>query len=113
MKFVFESPPPSRDQLQRSGVFTDDNQLDVSGICVSAEYRDQEFYRVGYYYRLEYDDPALQENPPQPVDWSRLRVVLNDDPHITRWSIKWDPTPSVGDAASVGTEEPSPKRPCV
>merc|ERR1712008_424615 len=111
-KFVFESPPPSREQLQCSGVFLEDGGLDVSAICISAEYRDQEFCRVGYFYRLEYDDPELAANPPTSVDWSRLCVVLSEEPNVTRFPIKWDSKTSAGSSSAAGqpTEEPVMKR---
>lgn len=87
MKFVFESPPPSRNIIERSG-----GPFEVAGLYLSAVYRGAEFCRIGYFVRHEYEDAQLQENPPDVVDWPQLRRVLSD-PCVTRFSVAWDPTP--------------------
>mmetsp|Transcript_76209 Transcript_76209/g.176816 ORF Transcript_76209/g.176816 Transcript_76209/m.176816 type:complete len:178 (+) Transcript_76209:130-663(+) len=92
MKFVFESPAPSRQVIEAGG-----SVFEVAGLYLSALYRGAEFCRIGYFVRHEYDDPALQENPPESVDWSRLRRVLSD-PCVTRFAVTWDqlaPEPAV------------------
>eukprot|EP00930_Biecheleria_cincta_P044745 TRINITY_DN30811_c0_g1_i2.p1 TRINITY_DN30811_c0_g1~~TRINITY_DN30811_c0_g1_i2.p1 ORF type:complete len:167 (+),score=30.64 TRINITY_DN30811_c0_g1_i2:54-554(+) len=62
MKFTFESDPPTQSDLQAAlGEIQKDSPLEVSGIYLAALYRGEEFCRVGYYVRHEYDDPALQE----------------------------------------------------
>ena len=91
LKFKFEVTPPSQSQLMASGVFVDDRP-DVCAVAVSALYRGREFCRVGYYYRLEYNDPNMNENPPTPVQWSKLCTMLSNEPKVTRYPIKWDPT---------------------
>lgn len=109
MRFNFESDPPSKQAVEEGGA------LDVGGIYISASYRGAEFCRVGYFVRHEYDDPMLQENPPQVVDWSRLRRVLSD-PRVTRFPIAWDERqtaqsapmsePASGDQEMMLTESP-------
>jgi len=84
MKFDVEAPAPARSVLERGG-----GPLEVGGIYLSALYRGAEFCRVGYYVRHEYDDPAMQEAPPEIVDWGKLRRVLSE-PCLTRFAIAWD-----------------------
>eukprot|EP00931_Biecheleriopsis_adriatica_P108188 TRINITY_DN82525_c0_g1_i1.p1 TRINITY_DN82525_c0_g1~~TRINITY_DN82525_c0_g1_i1.p1 ORF type:complete len:192 (-),score=28.91 TRINITY_DN82525_c0_g1_i1:109-639(-) len=84
MQFTFEACPPSRSAIEESG-----GPLDVSGIYLSALYRGNEFCRVGYYLRHDYDDKELQEDPPQAVVWEKLQRVLST-PCITKFLIKWD-----------------------
>merc|ERR1719382_1771174 len=86
MEFVLESPPPSIKHIEQSG-----GPLEVAGLYISACYKGAEFCRVGYYVRNEYDDPAMQESPPETPDWSKLRRVLSD-PCSTRFTVAWDQT---------------------
>mmetsp|Transcript_9232 Transcript_9232/g.25844 ORF Transcript_9232/g.25844 Transcript_9232/m.25844 type:complete len:216 (-) Transcript_9232:58-705(-) len=100
MKFVFESPAPSRSVIEAGG-----GALEVAGLYISAVYRGVEFCRVGYFVRHEYDNPALQEDPPEKVDWSHLRRVLSD-PCVTRFSVVWD-KPLAAAVAAAPTAEPA------
>ncbi|CAJ1458156.1 unnamed protein product [Effrenium voratum] len=84
LKFNFESNPPSQKDVEASG-----GPLEVAGLFLAALYQGQEFCRVGYFVRYEYDDPELQENPPENVDWSRLHRVLSP-PRVTKFAIPWD-----------------------
>jgi hypothetical protein len=60
------------------------------------------FYRIGYYVRHEYEDPEMQENPPeQPIFDKLIRHILDTSPRVTKFKIAWedqvpDQTPSVG-----------------
>ncbi|CAE7301526.1 ASF1 [Symbiodinium necroappetens] len=85
-RFRFESSPPAQSAIEASG-----GPLEVAGLYLSALYRGEEFCRVGYYVRHDYDDPALQEDPPATVDWARLRRVLSE-PCVTKFQIPWDTT---------------------
>lgn len=115
-KFQFEVPAPSKAKLEQSGV------LEVAGLYLSASYRDQEFVRVGWYVRHEYDDPALNEegNQPPTIIWPKLRRILSE-PRVTRFPILWDQPPATSEvetpapAASEqsAAEEPAEKRPRV
>ncbi|MBS1889884.1 MAG: hypothetical protein JST59_01205 [Actinobacteria bacterium] len=60
-------------------------------------YRNQEFFRVGYYVHNEYADPALLENPPEQLQIDKVvRRILSDKPRITRMAITWtDVAPAV------------------
>merc|ERR1712232_310344 len=84
MKFVFESRPPTQVEIERGG-----GLQEASALYLSAEYRGKEFCRVGYFVRYEYTDPALREEPPAAVDWSKLQRVLSD-PCITFFENGWD-----------------------
>merc|ERR1712048_686226 len=80
-----EAPAPTRAAIESAG-----GALEVTGLYLSAIYRGFEFERIGYFVRYEYTDPALQETPPEIVDWSRLQRVLSDPPSVTRFAIGWD-----------------------
>lgn len=64
--------------------FDSENQVDPSRIqeghllgptviILNALYNDQEFVRVGYYVNIFYEDQEMNENPPEVVDFSKLR----------------------------------------
>mmetsp|Transcript_88804 Transcript_88804/g.198574 ORF Transcript_88804/g.198574 Transcript_88804/m.198574 type:complete len:217 (+) Transcript_88804:55-705(+) len=93
-KFVVEAPAPPRDVIEASG-----GALEVAGLYLSGVYRGAEFCRVGYYVRHEYNDPVLQESPPEAIEWDRLRRVLSD-PRVTHFSVAWD-----GPASPVAFEQ--------
>lgn len=38
--------------------------MGVTALIISVSYKNQEFFRVGYYVYNSYDDPELNENPP-------------------------------------------------
>jgi len=87
VEFKFEVEPPKVERLEAAG-----GVQEVQGIYISALYRNQEFTRIGYYLRHDYDDPAVQEDPPPTTDWSKVHRVLSE-PRVTRFDIKWDPPP--------------------
>lgn len=98
MKFVFESPAPSRSVIEACG-----DPLEVTGLYLSAVYRGAEFCRVGYFVRYEYDDKTLQEEPPQQVDWTHLRRVLSD-PCVTCFSGVWQQQPVASEVTPAAEE---------
>lgn len=64
--------------------------LGVTAIILSVSYRNQEFFRVGYYVYNFYEDQELADNPPEEVLIDKItRNVLADKPRITRFDIKW------------------------
>jgi len=79
---TFESRAPSLQNLRSSGMIGENGELDVGALYLTAEYMGHEFCRVGFFLRLEYKDPALQESPPAEADWDQLCIILGD-PKIT------------------------------
>lgn len=81
--------------------FDSENQVDPSRIqeghllgptviILNALYNDQEFVRVGYYVNIFYEDQEMNENPPEVVDFSKLRrEILYTEPRVTRFKINW------------------------
>jgi histone chaperone ASF1 len=62
----------------------------VTVILITCSYREQEFVRVGYYVNNEYGQDVDPENPPRPIDLSKLvRSILADKPRVTRFPIQW------------------------
>jgi histone chaperone ASF1 len=85
VKFIFDAPPPDLKLVPPEDIF------EVSCIYFSVSYRDQEFVRIGYYMRHEYDCEELQNEPPAELDIRRVRRVIDmENPHVTRYQIKWD-----------------------
>ena len=57
---------------------------------MSISYKEQEFYRIGYYVYNNYNDPELLENSPQEIQIDKIyRNILADKPIQTRFDIKW------------------------
>jgi hypothetical protein len=64
--------------------------MGVTALIISVSYKEQEFFRVGYYIYNTYIDPELIENPPETVLIDKIsRNILSDKPRITRFDIKW------------------------
>lgn len=46
---------------------------------------------MGYYVSNEYNDPELQETPPEKPDYDKLtRNILASNPRVTKFKINWD-----------------------
>ncbi|KAK3080068.1 Histone chaperone asf1, partial [Coniosporium uncinatum] len=58
-KFVFSADPPNLQRIPSTEI------LGVTVILLSCAYDGREFVRVGYYVNNEYDDEALQADPPK------------------------------------------------
>mmetsp|Transcript_3087 Transcript_3087/g.2658 ORF Transcript_3087/g.2658 Transcript_3087/m.2658 type:complete len:95 (+) Transcript_3087:313-597(+) len=83
MQFDLETNPPDPNQIPESEI------LGVTAIIISVTYQEKEFFRVGYYVYNSYDDPEMNENPPEHVQLHRIvRNVLHDKPRITRFDIQ-------------------------
>lgn len=85
-KFALDTDPPSRFLLEKG-----EGPLEVAGLYISGTYRGEEFIRIGYYLRHQYTDEALQQNPPDTIEWSKLQRVLSE-PVITNFMVQWDGT---------------------
>lgn len=60
-------------------------------MILSASYRGNEFFRVGYYVYNRYNTQELTDNPPQEVQIDKVvRGILYDKPRITRMEIPWN-----------------------
>lgn len=58
---------------------------------MTASYNQQEFFRVGYYVNNYYEDPEMNENPPQMPALDKLtRHILAEKPRVTKFQIDWD-----------------------
>ncbi|KAJ1530144.1 Histone chaperone asf1 [Nowakowskiella sp. JEL0078] len=84
-QFILTTEPPNPENIPKEDI------LGVTVVFLSCLYKSKEFVRVGYYSNTEYEDPALNENPPSKIDYSILkRLILADKPRLTRFSIPWD-----------------------
>lgn len=82
--FEFEAEAPSPSKLPQSDI------LGLTVILLTAAYRDQEFIKIGYYVRTEYETQELIDDPPKELDLSRVvRNILVDKPRVTRMNITW------------------------
>jgi len=85
MKFTFEANSPTVDLIPP------DEILGITAALVTCSFREQEFFRVGYYVSNMYTDPQLIENPPTNVQLELLqRSILAENPRITRFAIDWE-----------------------
>lgn len=83
-KFVLQSAAPDVSRIPEVDI------IGVTVILITCSYREQEFVRVGYYVNNEYSEPFDPENPPRPVDMSKLvRNILADKPRVTRFPVDW------------------------
>merc|ERR1712156_1104592 len=84
-KFVFTADPPNPAKIPVSDV------VGVTVILITCAYQGQEFIRVGYYVSNEYNDPEMQETPPeQPLFDKLTRNILASNPRVTKFKINWD-----------------------
>mmetsp|Transcript_2292 Transcript_2292/g.4781 ORF Transcript_2292/g.4781 Transcript_2292/m.4781 type:complete len:218 (+) Transcript_2292:94-747(+) len=95
--FDFPVAAPTKEMIEAAGVH------DVTVVCISLHYKDQEFHRASYLVRHEYDSAEMQENPPTDVNWEHLQRVLSA-PRIVIYTIDWGLPGMTGLAA----EEPVP-----
>lgn len=83
-KFVLQSEAPDVSRIPEEDI------IGVTVILITCSYREQEFVRVGYYVNNEYAEAFDPENPPRPVDLSKLvRNILADKPRVTRFPVDW------------------------
>eukprot|EP00127_Corallochytrium_limacisporum_P003082 Clim_evm11s146 gene=Clim_evmTU11s146 len=92
-KFTFTADAPDWKKIPKSDL------VSVTAILLTCSYRDQEFVRVGWYVNNEYDDPELQEEPPEkPIIEKIKRTILADKPRVTKFPINWDEKTAEEDA---------------
>lgn len=83
-KFVFEADSPKLNRIPNNEI------LGVTVILLSCSYDGREFVRVGYYVNNEYNDEALNADPPaKPIVEKVRRNILAEKPRVTRFAIKW------------------------
>eukprot|EP01120_Amphizonella_sp_Union-15-10_P005679 TRINITY_DN1715_c0_g1_i1.p1 TRINITY_DN1715_c0_g1~~TRINITY_DN1715_c0_g1_i1.p1 ORF type:complete len:238 (-),score=54.04 TRINITY_DN1715_c0_g1_i1:66-779(-) len=101
-KFVFQANAPDIEKIPKSEI------LGVTVVLISCSYKNQEFFRVGYYVNNEiepkspeepkpeitFQDNKIQESKSQeeeiPIDLSKVvRNICADMPRVTRFNIDW------------------------
>eukprot|EP00607_Mallomonas_marina_P008949 CAMPEP_0182422652 /NCGR_PEP_ID=MMETSP1167-20130531/8396_1 /TAXON_ID=2988 /ORGANISM="Mallomonas Sp, Strain CCMP3275" /LENGTH=240 /DNA_ID=CAMNT_0024600887 /DNA_START=37 /DNA_END=759 /DNA_ORIENTATION=- len=83
-KFVLTSAAPNHLAIP------DGDILGVTVILLSCSYMDNKFIQIGYYVNSEYSEEYDPENPPNPIDISKVfRNILADEPRVTRFPIDW------------------------
>ena len=89
LKFVLDSGAPDYSKIQAEDL------VEITAILLTASYKGQEFFRVGYYLCNLYEDPVLLENPPEkPIMEKLVRCKLVQEPRVTRFQIDWGETAS-------------------
>ena len=90
-KFVFQAECPDVSRIPPQDV------LGVTVVLITCLYKAkqqveaQEFIRVGYYVNNAYNEPELEETPPErPIVEKLRREILADKPRVTRFPIEWD-----------------------
>lgn len=83
-KFGLSCPPPDVSKVPK------DDLVGSNVMVLSAEYKDQEFVRVGYYVNNKYADEELNNNPPDAPNVDKLiREILVEKPIVTKKNIDW------------------------
>ncbi|CAD8081209.1 unnamed protein product [Paramecium sonneborni] len=86
MQFTLMSAGPKLELIHGK-----DNLFGATAIILSVKYRNQEFFRVGYYVYNSYLDSDLIENdPPYVVIDKVYRQINTSTPRITRTNIDWE-----------------------
>ena len=85
MKFDFEAEGPDFKKIPKEDL------LGVTAIILTCSYKNQEFFRVGYYVNNVYTDEKLLLSPPEEPELDKItRYILHDKPRITKFNINWD-----------------------
>eukprot|EP00771_Trimastix_marina_P002137 gnl/Trimastix_PCT/3250.p1 GENE.gnl/Trimastix_PCT/3250~~gnl/Trimastix_PCT/3250.p1 ORF type:complete len:223 (+),score=29.99 gnl/Trimastix_PCT/3250:41-670(+) len=82
-KFVLQADPPDLSKIPHHDL------TGVTAVLLTCSYRGQEFIRIGYYLKNEFEDPELNENPPATIQPEQLIRTILDEPRVTRFSIDW------------------------
>ena len=70
-------------------------------MLITANFKGQEFVRIGYYVNNEYDDPELKDSPPAEPNFSKLtRIIAADQPRVTKFKINWESQPATSVTAA-------------
>ena len=60
---------------------------------LTCSYKEQEFFRCGYYLNNFYDNEEWNVTPPEEIQFDKLkRHILFEKPRITKFNISWDQT---------------------
>lgn len=102
-----DAPDPSR--------IPEKDKLGLAAILITCSYVDQEFVRVGYYLKNEYDDESLRRKPPKKTLIERVqRTILSEKPKVTKFPINFHPeiaqrgdqaTPEANEEEQAGSED--------
>ena len=85
MKFDFEANPPDFTKIPHKDL------IGVTAILLTCSYNSQEFFRVGYYVNVTYDNEEMNLSPPDLIEIDRVvKNILSDKPRITKFTIEWD-----------------------
>ncbi len=86
-----QTPPPELMKIPEA------DRLGVTAVLLMCLYRDQEFFRVGYYVNNELKDapPVVSDDmdvvlPPPTDPTTLIRNILVDQPRVTRFPISWE-----------------------
>lgn len=63
--------------------------VDYTAVFLKCQYRNREFLRCSYLVKAEYDNEAMQLNPPSEVVCERLIRHITPEPKVTRFPIPW------------------------
>ena len=87
MRFIFEANGPDINKIPV------DEVVGITAVILTCSYKEQEFYRIGYYVNNQYTEPELIENlPTTPIPEKIQRAILEDRPRISKFPIEWATT---------------------
>ena len=67
--------------------------MGVTALLLTCSYKEQEFFRCGYYLNNFYDNEEWNISPPEEIQLDKLkRHILFEKPRITKFNISWDQT---------------------
>lgn len=103
-RFVLQANAPNPNMISNQDL------IGVTVILITCSFMDHKFVQIGYYVNNEYSEPYEPENPPNPVEISKLyRNILHDQPRVTRFAIDWtggnNPLAADGTTATEGGDE--------
>jgi histone chaperone ASF1 len=85
MKFELETAAPDHTKIPPKDL------IGVTAILLTCSYNNQEFFRVGYYVNVTFDNEEMNLNPPENIDINNVvKNILHDKPRITKFNIDWD-----------------------
>ena len=68
----------------------DKDKVGITAVLLTGSFNSKEFFRVGYYVNIQYEEAALNEEPPaNPIIEKLVRNVLVDKPRVTKFAIDW------------------------
>lgn len=73
--------PPLKADCPDTSRLPSEDILGVTVVLLTCSYRSQEFVRVGYYVNNEYDNPEMNENPPDQPQYDKVHCEVPWTPH--------------------------------